>query len=218
MVNWVEVVGYVASVLVAVSLTLANIRALRIVNLAGALVFTLYGILVSAYPVAVVNGFIVLVNIFYLLRSEKKTEEAFTLITTDAKDALVRRFLGFYGPDIGTFFPDFAPDSAEPRVCHVVLRDMVPAGIFIHRAPGAGRIDVLVDYVVPAYRDYRNATFLYGALQDWLSGQGVDTMTTSSHVATHRRYLKKMGFKAESGEPMRMSRKMGVVGNVSSAQ
>ena len=65
MVTWVECVGYVASVLVAVSLTLANIRALRVVNLAGALVFTVYGILVSAYPVAVVNGFIVLVNIFY---------------------------------------------------------------------------------------------------------------------------------------------------------
>ncbi len=218
MVTWVECVGYVASVLVAVSLTLANIRALRVVNLAGALVFTVYGILVSAYPVAVVNGFIVLVNIFYLVRSEKKTEEAFTLITTDSDDALVRRFLGFYGPDISTFFPDFSAEETEPLVCHVVLRDMVPAGIFIHRSPGAGRIDVLVDYVVPAYRDYRNASFLYGALQDWLSGRGVDTMSTSSHVATHRRYLKRMGFRAEHEEPMRMSRKIGTSGTVPLAQ
>ncbi|MEC9465699.1 MAG: hypothetical protein VX834_07940 [Myxococcota bacterium] len=217
MVTWIECVGYVASVLVAVSLTLSNIRALRVVNLAGALVFTVYGFLVSAYPVAAVNGFIVLVNIFYLVRSEKKSEEAFTLITTDSEDALVRRFLGFYGSDIRTFFPEFSADESESLVCHVVLRDMVPAGVFIHRQPGAGRIDVLVDYVVPAYRDYRNATFLYGALQVWLIGHGVDKMSTSSHVASHRRYLKKMGFRTDAKEPMRMSRTISAAGNLPAA-
>ena len=207
--SWVELVGYIASVLVAVSFMLANIKALRMANLAGALMFTIYGILASAYPVVAINGFIALVNIRYLVRIEKKSEEAFTLITTDSNDAFAKRFIGFYGPDIRTFFPDFSRGFADPLTCHVVLRDMVPAGIFIHRAAEGRSIDVLVDYVVPAYRDYLNASFLYGALQDWLSVQGVDTMSTSSHVAVHRDYLKKMGFTVDAGEPTRMHRKIG---------
>jgi hypothetical protein len=64
-----EMLGYLASVFVAVSLTMRSLTKLRVINLIGALLFTVYGLIISAYPVAVVNGFIVLVNIYYLQQS-----------------------------------------------------------------------------------------------------------------------------------------------------
>ena len=69
--NAVEIMGYMASVLVAVSLMMKNIVPLRIVNFAGCFLFTLYGISISAWPVAVMNGFGCLVNVYHLIKLKK---------------------------------------------------------------------------------------------------------------------------------------------------
>jgi len=61
-----EIIGYVASLLVAVSLMMRSVLKLRIINLLGAAAFTLYGLLIDAYPVAVMNLFIVLIDLYYL--------------------------------------------------------------------------------------------------------------------------------------------------------
>ena len=60
-INYVEVIGYVGSVLVAVSLMMKNIYYLRRINLIGAATFATYGLLVGAIPVFVLNGFISLI-------------------------------------------------------------------------------------------------------------------------------------------------------------
>ncbi len=68
-----EMLGYLASVFVAVSLTMRSLTKLWVINLIGALLFTAYGLIINAYPVAVVNAFIVLVNIYCLQQSFKVT-------------------------------------------------------------------------------------------------------------------------------------------------
>ncbi|MAT96842.1 MAG: hypothetical protein CL608_06840 [Anaerolineaceae bacterium] len=68
-----ETLGYLASIFVAVSLMMRSLTKLRVINLIGALLFTAYGLIIAAYPVAVVNGFIVLVNLYYLQQSLKTT-------------------------------------------------------------------------------------------------------------------------------------------------
>jgi len=68
-----ETLGYLASIFVAVSLMMRSLTKLRVINLIGALLFTAYGLIIAAYPVAVVNGFIVLVNLYYLQQSFRVT-------------------------------------------------------------------------------------------------------------------------------------------------
>ena len=70
----IELIGYVASALIAFSMMLSSILRLRVINLAGALAFTVYGILIGAIPVALLNGLIVLVNAHYLLRMLRAKE------------------------------------------------------------------------------------------------------------------------------------------------
>jgi hypothetical protein len=67
-----DVIGYVASVLVAVSLMMSNIVRLRVLNLLGALTFVTYGALIEAWPVAFMNTFIVGINIWYLVQMRRK--------------------------------------------------------------------------------------------------------------------------------------------------
>ena len=68
-----ELLGYMASVFVAVSLMMRSVTKLRMINLVGAILFTVYGLVIAAYPVAVVNGFIVLVNLYYLQQTWRET-------------------------------------------------------------------------------------------------------------------------------------------------
>ncbi|MCE9679307.1 hypothetical protein LZP69_08985 [Shewanella sp. AS1] len=70
-----EWVGYLASVVVAFSLMMANIKKLRWWNLIGAALFVAYGTAISAYPVALVNFFIVLIDAYYLVKIYRAESE-----------------------------------------------------------------------------------------------------------------------------------------------
>ncbi|MCI2964251.1 MULTISPECIES: YgjV family protein [Shewanella] len=69
-----EWVGYLASVVVAVSLMMSNIKKLRWWNLIGAALFVAYGVAIGAYPVALVNFFIVLIDTYYLVKLYREAD------------------------------------------------------------------------------------------------------------------------------------------------
>ncbi|HAS6393807.1 TPA: YgjV family protein [Vibrio vulnificus] len=73
--NMVEILGYAASIMVAISLTMKDIVRLRVLNFIGCALFTAYGLMIDAWPVVVTNGFIACVNVYFLakMQQEKKT-------------------------------------------------------------------------------------------------------------------------------------------------
>ncbi|GMM90571.1 MULTISPECIES: YgjV family protein [Vibrio] len=74
--NMVEILGYAASIMVAISLTMKDIVRLRVLNFIGCALFTAYGVMIDAWPVVATNGFIAIVNVYFLakMQKEKKTE------------------------------------------------------------------------------------------------------------------------------------------------
>ncbi len=62
----IEWIGYVASTLVLISLSLSSILRLRIFNLFGAAVFSFYGFYIGSLPVGIMNLIIVFTNLYYL--------------------------------------------------------------------------------------------------------------------------------------------------------
>ncbi|NME70012.1 uroporphyrinogen decarboxylase [Flammeovirga aprica JL-4] len=66
-----EYVGYLASLLLMISFALKNVKLLRMVNTVGCIVFVIYGIMLSAWPIVITNGFIAAINIFYLVKDKK---------------------------------------------------------------------------------------------------------------------------------------------------
>lgn len=64
--NLVECLGYLASVLVAISFLMKSINKLRFVNTLGAICFVVYAVAINAIPVALINLFIVCINVYYL--------------------------------------------------------------------------------------------------------------------------------------------------------
>ncbi|MBR9727539.1 YgjV family protein [Shewanella intestini] len=70
--NMIEVVGYMASVMVAISLMMKDIIWLRWINFVGCSLFVIYGVQIDAWPVAGMNAFVGCVNIYHLAKIYRK--------------------------------------------------------------------------------------------------------------------------------------------------
>ena len=69
--NSIEILGYVAMVLVAGSFLLKDVVKLRLVNALGAVCFVIYGVLIDSFPVTGLNIFVVCVNGYYILKGRQ---------------------------------------------------------------------------------------------------------------------------------------------------
>lgn len=64
----IDYLGFIASFVVLISLLMSSIRLLRWINLFGALLFGVYGVLIGSYPTIFMNFGIVLIDIYYLTK------------------------------------------------------------------------------------------------------------------------------------------------------
>ncbi|MFT7625336.1 MAG: GNAT superfamily N-acetyltransferase [Myxococcota bacterium] len=202
-----ELLGYVASVLVAISLTMSNVWKLRWVNLFGAMAFTIYGGLIGAIPILVVNGFITVVNVVYLWKMANSAD-AFEWLPVPDNDPLVERLLAFHDADVKRFFPEFDAQALRAREDDhwlLVLRNAIPVGLCVVTLRGEAA-DIDIDYVTPDFRDLKNGRFLYDRLTRRLAKRGVKTIRSRTAVKAHRGYLEKMGFVASPNEPATLER------------
>ena len=243
---WTEWLGYLASLVVAISLLMKSLLRLRWINTAGSLIFSIYGFLIGAYPVGGFNAVIVLINAYFLFRIYR-TQETFELLEVRPDDIYLPRFLQFHQADIARFFPTFdasrhvhpyedaalapaavvAPSTAVAQAAapapaadpakvptpapeatpasasttgdrnmigFYILRDMTIAGLFLGNLDKDGMLDIELDYVVPAYRDYKSGRFLFGACRKRLALLGVRHLRAGSSTKEHDAYLQRMGF------------------------
>ncbi len=191
-----EIFGTAASLVIAASLMMRNLKRLRLINLAGSLMFALYGLGIKSLPVFLVNVFIVLIDAWYLRRLRLEVS-AFSLLRAAPGDsAYLAEFLRFYAKDIAKHAPGFSLEAAGGAEAVFVLRDLVPASLVVYRKRGEGVYDILLDYAVPASRDYKSAEFFFEVASKEIAGGAEARFYTRSSVPVHERYLKRLGFVA----------------------
>ena len=98
-INWLEWLGYLASLIVLISLLMSSILKLRWINLAGSCMFSLYGFLIGSLPVGFMNLGIAIINIYYLIKIYT-TKEYFKILPTDGNSQYFKYFLDFYKTEI----------------------------------------------------------------------------------------------------------------------
>lgn len=193
--SWQEWLGYIASLIVLVSLLMSSVKRLRWINLIGSLVFAVYGFLIGALPVAVMNLGIVIINTYYLYQMYTK-KDYFKLISVP--DLIYfNEFVGTYEKDMKHFmaFEESLDDPTLERL--FVLRNTVPAGILVGRRK-EDALEILVDYVTPTYRDFKVGQFLYQDQLNFFREKGLKKLFTKPGNEQHQSYLTKMGFVKES--------------------
>lgn len=188
-----EFIGYAASILIAVSLMMSSILRLRIINLIGAVLFTVYGLLIRAYPVAAVNFVIILIDLYYL-REMLAAREYFTLLEVKPDSEYLGYFLSYHRQDILRFLPDFTFQPSPGQVIFFILRNLVPAGLVIGDLEPPDCLLVRLDYVIPGYRDFKTGRYVFGEQAAFFRLRGIRRVCSPPGSPAHRRYLERMGF------------------------
>ncbi len=194
-----EWIGYSASVIIALSMTMSSIVKFRWINLTGALMFSIYGFLIGAWPVGILNGFIVLTDAYYLFQIYSK-KDVFEILEVRPDNRYLIRFLDFHQKDIHSFFPDFSYKPNENTVSYLILRNMAIAGVFIAQRNENRALEVELDYVLPEYRDFKNGRFVYYWLSKKFSESSYTRVWAKACNKSHRKYLKRLGFTESGGE------------------
>lgn len=191
-----EIIGYIGSVLIAASLMMSNIKRLRIINLIGALIFVAYGLMAKAYPIVLVNGFIAVIDAYYLGLMRGRKDYFKLMPAPSMDDRLVQLFLEFHREDIYRFFPQFRPGGQPGRKAVFILRNLQPVGLFIYFVSD-GVANIEVDYVTPEYRDFKNAHFFLYTHAATIKGEGASRFVVRTQYPDHVAYMEKMGFKRD---------------------
>lgn len=202
-INWIEWLGYLASLLVLVSLLMGSIIKLRWINLAGSGLFSLYGFLLGALPVALMNLGTVLINIYYLVKiyRGKAKKELFKALSFDRDSEYFNYFLHFYNDEIKKYIEPSLLKGNSHEVSLYILRNMALAGIFLGSKHDDDTLIVELDFAVPEYRDFKIGHFIYEDHQQYFLDKGYKRFISFTSNQEHNDYFKKMGFveKEENG-------------------
>ena len=202
--DFIMLFGTFSFVIIAISLTMKNIKLLRIVNLAGAILFAIYGYLIGAVPVVMVNAFIAVIDVYYYISLVKNREKFDFILSSDVKKLYTELFLKHYRKDIQKYFPQFKVERLPELKSAYILRNMIPVLIMLYKDSDGEDIEIVLDYATPQFRDYKSSSYFFDYATHHLD---VDTTKKKffkvySKVAAHDKYLIKIGFKrvGESSE------------------
>jgi len=193
-----ELIGYLASALVVLSLLMSSVLKLRLIGLVGAIVFATYGLLIGAIPVVVTNAAIILVHGSHLIRllRARAADAYFEVMRWPTDGIYLPRFLKFHAEDISRSQPRFA-GMHDDHLAWVVLRDAEPVGLLLARHDGSGRATIDLDYVTPEHRDFAAGLTLFNSSRVF-AADGITEVVARADTEVHRRYLIRMGFEPSS--------------------
>jgi hypothetical protein len=196
-INWLEWLGYTASLTVLVSLLMSSVIKLRWINLLGSCTFALYGFLIDSLPVGLLNICTAAINIYYLMNIYH-SKEYFKLITIEEPSSYLTYFLDYHRKEIKKYVNYLPSDTNNYAVRFFVLRNMVPAGIFLASRYDENTLKVELDFAAPEYRDFKIGIYIFENQKKYFMDKGYTQFICYTSNHNHIKYLKKMGFKEMS--------------------
>lgn len=194
----IQVVGYVGSALVILSLMQKSILRLRTIGLVASLTFLIYSVAIAAYPIAVVNVVAAGIHLYYLRLLVRKKNEVFTTLRMRPESRYLQYFLDFYKDEIANRIqPDFKYVASPDTLAVFLLRDMVPAGLVVAKVHRDSSFEVLLDFVIPQYRDFKLANWLYSEDSGIFAEANCKCAWTRITSPEQEEYFTKVGFKPD---------------------
>lgn len=193
--NYIEYIGYLASALVLISLMMKSLIRLRILNLFGALCFAIYGFIIGAIPVILLNVALVLVNAYHLFRKRAKEKNHIQLIPIASESITNLDFFQMNTHDIQNFFGDV--DIKQCKEIYLIIKNDSIAGIFAG-SHNNDVFDLSLDFVSAVFRDYKIGQMLYKDNTNILLSKNIHTIQAHTNHPEHMQYLLRMGFSQTS--------------------
>lgn len=205
MVPWLEVFGWLGSILIVFSLTQARVLRFRWLNLTGSIIATVYNAIFTIWPFAAMNGAIALINVYWLLRlyREAHDDATYEVVEVAPDDAYLLHVLRTHGGDIARWSPAFdAHADPRGRSAFLVQRGDETVGVVVVRDAGGGEGVVELDWVSTRFRDFTPGEFVHRD-SGIFTGRGFTRVVTTRDAVKDPAYLERMGFVPDDGRWVR---------------
>ena len=110
----IEMIGYLGSALVVLSMLMSSVVKLRVINTIGSGIFAAYALMIHSYPTALMNFCLVVINVWNLIKLRQK-DQRYELVEEAQGNGLLDYLLSYYREDIQTYFPAFSEDAGMDR-------------------------------------------------------------------------------------------------------
>ena len=201
-----ELIGWVSSGLIVLSLAQARVLRFRWMNLGGAVLAVGYNTVLGIWPFAAMNAVIAAIDAYWIarLRRERHDPAAYSVVEVRPTDAYLGHVIGVHLRDIRAFQPSYAlpTDGDGRRWAFLVQRDAETVGAVVVRDAGDGSGVVELDYVTPRFRDFTPGEFVYER-SGVFAAHGLRRLVAEPELARQTAYLGKVGFRSEAGEMVR---------------
>ena len=198
--DWMkEGIGYAASLVILVSLLMTNVFRLRLINLIGSLGFSLYGWLIGSWPVCVINLVIAGIDGWYLLQSLRYSACFDLAPATSVGPEYLKRFFLFHERELMSYAPGLTLEDLQEACTCLIFRNLLPVGVFSYRRAGPDA-DIVIDFMVPEYRDFKAGRYLYRTKRMFFKEQGIKRFRAVARHPSQPKYFLKNGFVREEGQ------------------
>lgn len=116
----IDILGYIASILILLSFMMSNPVKLRIIAFIGAASFSVYGFLIHSYPTAIMNAGVTLVNIYYLIKIFNSSD-TYCVCKANVNDDLLKNFLNLNLSKIKNIYKNFDINSNQFDLAYIIM-------------------------------------------------------------------------------------------------
>lgn len=192
--NFTELFGIFASLVIFLSLSMTSIIKLRWINTFGCLCFSIYGFFISSTSVIFLNLGIAILNLFYL-KKLYSNKDSFKLILADCTSEYFKFFTHENYKDIEYFFAKLS--FLEMDKIYYLIRNNDTAGIIGWNEDGE-TITIKIDYIHEKYRDFKFGKYLFIDNILFFKKLGYKKIIQKTNIKSHKIYLEKLNFKKVS--------------------
>ena len=189
--NFLDLFGYVSSIVILISLTMSSIMKLRVINMTGSILFTIYGLMLHSVPTAFLNFGIVVINLYYLTKLYKK-KEVFKLVEVSEDSEHLEHFYSNNSKELTELFGDNLHEQGQK--VFFMLRNNHTAGILVGTEEKE-TLKIKVDIVTEEYRDFKLGKYFFEENTEELVKKGYKKVYSKALHEKHKEYLEKIGFR-----------------------
>jgi hypothetical protein len=207
-----ELIGYIAVVILIYALFIRNILRTRWLNFIGGLFLAFYGVTIGSYPLLILGLFCAVYNIYYVLWVKLGKGEKFFRLIFGAKfyGQFTEEFVKYHKGELARYFPDveinklLKKDDKDLECCYV-FRDLTPIGVFLFKKVSEDTAEVIVDYTEHKYSNLIESCFLTRGKEYLKYKKDIKHLYTYTAVPSHVKYLEKQGFVQDDIELFKFS-------------
>ncbi|GLW35606.1 hypothetical protein [Actinoplanes regularis] len=193
-----NLIGWIGSALVVLSLLQSRLLRLRVLNLAGCVVVFGFNAVIPNWPMAVMNAALALINGWHLWRmlATRHDDRTYEVVEIPADDAFLTHFLRFHGKDVSRSHPRFTGDAAAHpgSTAFLLVNGDEAVGAMQFHSVGDGVAQVDLDYVKPRYQDLTPGEFVFRGSR-YFADHGYHTVITPPGML--KPYYGRLGFQRQ---------------------